>query len=74
MRIEGRYTKDSNFTTVFCNNTMYTIARGGDWGSISVGDRSASGPILTQADYDRFESEADNFGIFLLISKRKQVI
>ena len=67
-KIYGSYTKDENFTTVFENNTMYTIARStGEWGSISVGNRTATGHILDQETYDKWESECEYEGEFELL-------
>lgn len=67
MKIYGRYKTDENFTTVYSNNTVYTIARGtGDWGSISVGERTAMGQILTQEVYDKWASECTKEGTFEL--------
>ena len=66
-KIIGSYTEDENFTTVFANNTMYTIAKAtGEWGSISVGNRTATGHILDQKTYDKWESECEYEGEFLL--------
>lgn len=43
-KIFGKYETDSNFTTVYCDNTIYTIARNtGDWGCVAVGQRTAMG-------------------------------
>ena len=66
-KIIGSYTEDENFTTVFSNNTVYTIARStGEWGSISVGNRTATGHILDRETYDKWESECEYEGEFLL--------
>lgn len=45
--------KDSNFTTVYSENTVYTIAKDGKWSAIKVGDHMYSGGKLTQAKYNR---------------------
>lgn len=67
-KIYGSYTEDDNFTTVFSNNTIYTIARAtGEWGSVSVGNRTATGHVLDQESYDRMESECEYEGEFNLI-------
>lgn len=66
-KIYRAYTEDENFTAVFANNTMYTIARStSEWGSISVGSRTATGHILDQKTYDKWESECEYEGEFLL--------
>lgn len=66
-KIYGCYTEDENFTTVFANNIMYTIARStGEWGSLHVGDRSATGHVFDKETYDRMENECDYEGEFLL--------
>ena len=67
MKITGRYTKDENFTTVYTDNKIYTIARNtGEWGYLKVGERSYMGQILDQATYDRWAAEAEKVGTFEL--------
>lgn len=67
MEIRGKYTRDENFTDVYCNNAVYTIARAtGDWGVLRVGERSAMGQILDQATYNRLAAEAEKEGTFEL--------
>lgn len=64
--INGKYMKDSNFYTVFCDGVIYTIARGtGDLGSRKIGD-SISGLTLTEDEYKRLESQCEEFGSFQL--------
>jgi hypothetical protein len=66
MKITGKYSKDQNFTTIYSNNVMYTIARNtGDWRSRAVGDDTGYG-ILTQELYDKWESECKNSATFEL--------
>lgn len=66
--IKGFYSQDNNFTTVFSNNTVYTIARNtGDWGCRKVGEWLACGDKLTQATYDRWLSECSEVGTFELV-------
>ena len=66
-KIKGKYETDQNFTTVYCDNTIYTIARNtGDWGSVAVGQRTAMGQILTQEVYDKWASECEKEGTFEL--------
>ena len=65
--IKGKYICDENFTTVYCNNAVYTIARNtGEWGALHVGERSAMGPVLDQATYDKWVAEAEREGTFTL--------
>lgn len=64
--ILGKYEKDQNFTTVYSDNTMYTIARNGEWGAVKVGQMTAQGKILTQKVYNKWESECTNKGVFTL--------
>ena len=66
-KIKGKYKTDQNFTTVYCDDTIYTIARNtGDWGSVEVGQTTATGHIITQEIYDRWASECESEGTFEL--------
>lgn len=67
MKITGKYKKNDNFTIVYCDNTIYTIAiNTGDWGSVAVGHKTAMGQILTQEAYDKWASECEKEGTFEL--------
>lgn len=67
MKIKGMYVRDCNFIKVFANNRIYTIARNtGDWGSVGVDERTATGPVLDQATYDKWEAECSREGEFEL--------
>lgn len=67
MKVFGRYETDTNFTTVYCDNTIYTIARStGDWSCVGVGQRTATGHILTQEVYDEWKSTCKKEGTFVL--------
>lgn len=67
MLIKGKYVKDSNFTTVFAEDTMYTIARNtGDWDCIKIGDRMANGHILSKETFEAWKSECEEEGEFEL--------
>ena len=67
MKITGKYYADDNFTYLFKNATMYTIARNtGDWSSVTIGGHTASGQKVTQADFDRWIANADSEGTFEL--------
>lgn len=67
MRVIGCYTRGDNFTTVFSNDVMYTIARNtGEWDSVRVGGTFANGRPFTKADYERFKEECDHVGTFVL--------
>ena len=67
MKITGKYETNSNFTTVYCDNTIYTIARNTDnWGCVKVGERTAMGQILTQETFDKWASECIEVGTFEL--------
>lgn len=69
MIIKGKYEQDGNFTTVYCDNKIYTIARNtGDWGCVAVGGRTTTGHILTQEVYDEWEKECTREGSFELFS------
>ena len=66
MFVTGKYTMDSNFTTVYADNTMYVIASNGNWSSVAVGQRMATGGILTQELYSAWEAECNHVGTFTL--------
>lgn len=67
MTIRGKYERDDNFTTIYADNRIYTIARGtGDWGSVGVGERTATGQVLDQATYDKLVAECSKEGTFEL--------
>ena len=67
MKITGKYTRDENFTTVYTDNTVYTIARNtGEWAAVAVGERTAMGQILDQDTYDEWVSECAKEGTFEL--------
>ena len=66
-KITGKFEKNNNFINIYCNNTMYTVARNtGDWSCIKVGERIATGHILTQEIYDKLVSECTEVGTFEL--------
>lgn len=66
--ITGRYFVDSNFVTVYCDNTIYTIARATkEWASCKVGDKTAMGAVLTQEAYDKWAAECTKEKTFQLI-------
>ena len=65
--IKGKYESDNNFINVYTGDTMYTIARNSsDWGCIKVGDRTATGEILTQETFNKWKSECTKEGTFEL--------
>lgn len=67
MRITGKYERDYNFTTVYFDNAIYTIAKNtGDWACVKVGERTATGQILTQEAFDKWASECTEVGTFEL--------
>lgn len=67
MLITGKYERDDNFTTIYSNNTVYTIARGtGDWGSLKVGKSACVGGVLAQERYNELESQCVKEGTFEL--------
>ncbi len=68
MTITGKYEVDKNFTTVYSNNRIYTIPRNArhNWGSIAVGELSATGHPITQEFYDNCVAECSREGTFEL--------
>ncbi len=67
MLIKGYYKKDDNFTEVYTEDTMYTIARNtGDWNCVKIGERMASGHILTKEIFEAWKSECEKWGEFQL--------
>lgn len=67
MTIYGLYEKDENFTTIYYDGKLYTIAiNGGDWGCLPVGGQDTTGHILTQDEYDRRRSACVLSGTFEL--------
>jgi hypothetical protein len=67
MMIRGKFSRDNNFTHVYCDNTIYVIARNtGDWACVSVGDRTNMGGVLTQEVYDEWASKCVKEGTFVL--------
>ena len=67
MTVIGCYERDENFTTVYSNDVMYTIARAtGKWGAVRVGGTLANGQPFTKADYERFKEGCDSVGVFTL--------
>ena len=67
MKITGNYKKDENFTTVYADNRIYTIARNtGEYGVAAVGNRAVVGGVIMQELYDRWSSECAETGTFEL--------
>ena len=60
MTVTGKFKKDENFTTVYADNRIYTIARNtGEYGVAAVG-------VITQELYDKWSSECAETGTFEL--------
>ena len=67
MTSKGKYEKNDNFTTVYSDNAIYTIARNtGEWGVLKVGEFGATGHQLTQEIYDKWEGKCTKEGTFSL--------
>ena len=67
MTITGKYERDSNFTTVYMDDAMYTIARKtGEWRCLKIGDTSATGHVLTQKRFEELKSSCEKEGTFNL--------
>ena len=67
MIIKGRYKKDDNFTTIYANNCIYTIARNsGEYACLRVGQCAYIGGELTQERYNELENKCTQEGTFEL--------
>ena len=67
MQITGKYEQDQNFTTVYTEDTLYTVARStGDWSSVKIGDRMANGHVLTPDLFQQWKAECTEEGTFNL--------
>ena len=65
--ITGKYEQDENFTTVYADNCVYTIARKtGDYGFCHIGDRAFIGTVMTQKEYDEGVARCTREGTFEL--------
>lgn len=65
MKITGRYENDENFTRVYSNNTVYTIARNsGEWGTLKVGEHDRQGNVLTLEQFNEWENACEKVGTF----------
>lgn len=67
MRVEGKYTQDDNFVTIYTEDTMYILDKGTlEFESRKVGDELTSGETLTQGLFDKQKNLCENEGIFVL--------
>lgn len=67
MTITGKYEQDQNFTTVYTEDTLYTIARNtGSWSFRKVGEKLAFSGILTPELFKEWKSECTKEGTFEL--------
>lgn len=67
MKITGKYERDENFTTIYADNRIYTIARNtGDWGCLAVGETANVGGVLTQGRYNELADACSKEGTFEL--------
>ena len=64
MLLTGKFEVDDNFITLFADNKVYTLAYGGDWGSVEVPGKSAFGLPLTQKWYDDCVAKCTKTGTF----------
>lgn len=65
-KIKGKYEENENFTCVYADNRIYTIAGNGDWGSVGVGEMTATGHVLDLVTYDKLEVACSKEGTFEL--------
>lgn len=67
MLITGKYETDSNFVTVYANNTVYTMAKNSrEWGAIQIPGRTATYLPLDLNWYKECEAECTETGTFEL--------
>lgn len=67
MRIEGKYTQDDNFVTIYTENTLYILDKETlEFESRRVGDKIASEEVLTQEFFDEQKNLCENEGVFVL--------
>lgn len=67
MRIEGKYTQDDNFVTIYTEDTLYILDKETlEFESRKVGDKIVSEEILTQEFFDEQKDLCENEGIFVL--------
>lgn len=67
MRIEGKYTQDDNFVTIYTEDTLYILDKETlEFESRRVGDKVASKEILTQEFFDEQKNLCENEGVFIL--------
>lgn len=66
MRVEGKYTQDDDFVTIYAENALYILDKGTlEFESRKVGDELTSGEILTQEFFDQQKNLCENEGIFI---------
>lgn len=66
MRVEGKYTQDDDFVTIYAENALYILDKGTlEFESRKVGDELTSGEILTQEFFDQQKNLCENEGIFV---------
>ena len=66
MRVTGGYEKDQNFTRVYSDNTVYEIARSGEWSALKVGECDRQGNVLTLEQFKAWENACEKTGTFVL--------
>lgn len=64
MIITGKFEADSNFITVYTENKVFTLAFGGDWGSVDVPGYSAYYTPLTKEWLAAAAAECTETGTF----------
>lgn len=58
---------DNNFTYIYANNRIYTIARNtGRWASRGVGELTGSGQLITQEAFNKLAERCSEKGNFTL--------
>lgn len=64
MKIKGKYEKDSNFTTVYTDDSIYTITHNGQYARVMVGEMTATGHVLTKDALQHWKEQCVKEGVF----------
>ena len=66
--VYGKYCKDDNFTTVFCDNKMYVISNNtGKSNYVKIGQQMNNGFTLSKELFDKWKNECTQEGMFKIL-------